>query len=146
MLAWCGEAAPESVNVSHYEDSSGALATWPGPSSTATVADDVTFIAPPLDGKSASVPLDAPRDGWTVKPKPFALRPGVLYTAFGYQGKGYDQWTTEHVSFSAESVAKLTPGSVLVQRYDVSAGHQRDTVITRQEFDRQGRDPATCQS
>ncbi|WP_424530043.1 hypothetical protein ACOZ38_10760 [Sphaerisporangium viridialbum] len=109
--------------------------------------DDVDFIAPSLDGQSASVRLDAPDDGWTVEPKPFVLRPGVLYHSFGYQGRGYNQVTTDHVSFSADSVAKLNPGSVLVQRYDErrSPPDRGDVTITREEFDRQGQDPANCQ-
>ncbi|MER5623478.1 hypothetical protein ABT061_20815 [Streptosporangium sp. NPDC002544] len=108
--------------------------------------DDVDFIAPSLDGQSASVRLEAPNDGWTVEPKPFELRPGVLYNAFGYQGRGYDQVNTNGVSFSADSVATLKPGSVLVQRYDESSsGDWVDVVITREEFDRQGQDPTNCQ-
>ncbi|MFC4122802.1 hypothetical protein [Nonomuraea zeae] len=105
------------------------------------------FIAPSLDGQSASVRLVAPADGWTVEPEPFALRPGVLYHAFGYQGRGPSQATTNHVSFSATSVAKLKPGSVLVQRYDekLSPPGLADVTITREEFDRQGQDPASCQ-
>lgn len=147
VLAWCGGATPEGVDISHYEDTSGPLGTMPGPSSAATVVDDVDFIAPSLDGQSASVRLDAPDDGWTVEPKPFVLRPGVLYQAFGYQGRGYNQVTTSHVSFSADSVADLKPGSVLVQRYDErrSPPDWSDVTITREEFDRQGQDPANCQ-
>lgn len=147
VLAWCEGATPEGVDISHYEDASGSWSTMPGPSSAATVVDDRDFIAPSLDGQSASVRLDAPDDGWTVEPKPFVLRPGVLYQAFGYQGRGSNQVNTNHVSFSADSVAKLKPGSVLVQRYDErqSPSYWVDAVITQEEFDRQGQDPANCQ-
>ncbi|MFI6815981.1 hypothetical protein ACIBG7_26485 [Nonomuraea sp. NPDC050328] len=109
--------------------------------------DDVDFIAPALRGQSASVRLDAPDDGWAVEPKPFVLRPGVLYHAFGYQGRGSTQVNTNQVSFSAESVAKLKPGWVLVQRYNErrSPPAWDDAAITREEFDRQGQDPANCQ-
>ncbi|MFF4771815.1 hypothetical protein [Microtetraspora fusca] len=147
VLAWCEGATPEGVSISHYEDASGPLDAMPGPSSGATVADDVDFIAPSLDGQSASFRLDAPDDGWTVEPKPFVLRPGVSYHAFGYQGRGSNQVNTNYVSFSADSVATLKPGSVLVQRYDEkrSVPDWVDVVITRKEFDRQGQDPANCQ-
>ncbi|WP_214325303.1 hypothetical protein [Nonomuraea sediminis] len=105
------------------------------------------FIAPSLDGQIASVRLDAPDDGWTVEPKPFVLRQGVLYHAFGYQGRGSNQVNTDYVSFSAESVAKLKPGSALVQRYDErrSPPDWVDVTITREEFGRQGQDPANSQ-
>ncbi|MEV7012153.1 hypothetical protein [Streptosporangium sp. NPDC051022] len=147
VLAWCEGAAPEGVHISHYEDASGPWSTMPGPSSAATVMDDVDFIAPSLDGQSASVRLDAPDEGWTVEPKPFVLRPRVLYHAFGHQGRGSNQVNTGGVSFSADSVAKLKPGSVLVQRYDErrSPPDWADVVITREEFDRQGRERASCQ-
>ncbi|TMR09845.1 hypothetical protein ETD86_41880 [Nonomuraea turkmeniaca] len=107
----------------------------------------MNFIAPSLDGQSGSVRLDTPQDGWTVEPKPFTLRPRVLYHAFGYQGRGSNQVNTNHVSFSADSVAKLKPGSVLVQRYDekLSPPDWADVTITQEEFDRQGQDPANCQ-
>jgi hypothetical protein len=44
-------------------------------------------------------------------------------------------------------MAKLTPRSVLIQRYDErrSPPDWVDVVITREEFDRQGQDPANCQ-
>ncbi|MFC6577873.1 hypothetical protein [Planomonospora parontospora] len=105
------------------------------------------FIAPSLDGQSASVRLDAPDGGWTVEPKPFVLRPGVLYHAFGYQGGGSSQVNTDHVSFSVDSVKKLKPGLVLVQRYDErrSPPDSVDVVITQEEFDRQAQDPINCQ-
>ncbi|WP_157099346.1 hypothetical protein [Microbispora sp. ATCC PTA-5024] len=146
VLAWCeGAAPPERVSVSHYEDPAGPLDAVPvnTPGSTYRVVDDVNFVAPPLDGRSASVRLDAPDDGWTVEPRPFELRPGVLYGAFGHQGRGDDEVNTDYVSFSAGSVATLTPGSVLVQRYDERrspAPGWVDVVITRDDFDRQGRD------
>src|SRR4051812_17356588 len=63
ILVWCEGATPEGVAISHYEDTSGPWATMPGPSSAATVVDDVELIAPSLDGRSASVRLDAPQDG-----------------------------------------------------------------------------------
>ncbi|MFD0884151.1 hypothetical protein ACFQ08_06255 [Streptosporangium algeriense] len=50
-------------------------------------------------------------------------------------------------SFSAESVAKLKPGSVLLQSHDKrwSPPDQGDVVITLAEFNRRGRDPAQCE-
>ncbi|MFI6458508.1 hypothetical protein ACIBF6_44050 [Streptosporangium amethystogenes] len=70
---------------------------------------------------------------------------GKRNNAFGYQGRGYDQVNTNGVSFSADSVATLKPGSVPVQRYDESSsGDWVDIVITREEFDRQGQDPTNC--
>ncbi|MFI7467829.1 hypothetical protein [Nonomuraea sp. NPDC049646] len=147
VLAWCGEATPEGVDISHYEDNSGPWATMPGPSSAATVVDDVDFIAPSLDGQNASVRLDAPNDGWAVEPRPFVLRPGVLYSAFGYQGRGHNQVNTSHVTFSTDSMAALKPGLVLVQRYDDSRSLTGwgDVTITQEQFDRQSQDPANCQ-
>ncbi|PZG44473.1 hypothetical protein C1I98_17245 [Spongiactinospora gelatinilytica] len=136
------------MDISHHEDPSGPLDTLPDhPSSAATVVDDVTFIAPSLDGQSASVRLDAPNDGWRVEPKPFVLRPKVLYHAFGYQGRGSNQVNTDHVSFTAESVAKLQPGSVLIQRYNdkPSPPDWSDITITQEEFNRQAQDLANCQ-
>jgi hypothetical protein len=146
VLAWCGGATPEGVHIYHYEDTSGPWDTMPGPSSAATVVDDVNFIAPSLDGQTASVRLDAPQNGWTVKPKSFILRPKVLYQAFGYQGRGSSQVNTGSVSFSAANVAKLKPGSVLVQRYNerLSPPDWADVTIKREEFDRQGQDPTDC--
>ncbi|MFD8556591.1 hypothetical protein ACWDOR_33900 [Streptosporangium canum] len=57
------------------------------------------------------------------------------------------QVNTNYVSFSADSVAKLKPGLVLVQRYDErrSPSDWADVVITQEEFDRQGQDPTDCQ-
>lgn len=146
VLAWCGDSAPEGVSVSHYEDASGPLGAMPGPSSGATTKSDVTFVAPSLEGQSASVRLDAPDNGWAVEPEPFVLRPGVLYNAFGHRGSGSGQVNIGDVSFSAESVAKLKPGLVLVQRYDEtrSPAEWHDVVIPYAEFERQGQDPARC--
>ncbi|MFF4989254.1 hypothetical protein ACFY19_18835 [Streptosporangium saharense] len=146
ILAWCGDSAPEGVSVSHYEDTSGPLGAVPGPSSDATTKSDVTFVAPSLEGQSASVRLDAPGDGWTVEPEPFVLRPGVLYNAFGHRGSGSGQVNIGSVSFSMESMAKLKPGLILVQRYDDtrSPAEWNDVVIPYEEFEREGQDPDRC--
>ncbi len=52
VLAWCGDASPEAVVISHHEDSTGPLSAWPAPSSSATVADDVTLSGPPSTAKA----------------------------------------------------------------------------------------------
>ncbi|RBQ21800.1 hypothetical protein DP939_03700 [Spongiactinospora rosea] len=106
----------------------------------------MNFTAPSLDGRHASVRLDDPQDGWTVEPKPFVLRPKVLYHAYGYRGQGHARVNTMDVGFSAESIAGLKPGSVLIQRYEEKASpHWVDTTITQEEFDRQAQSPTICQ-
>lgn len=158
-LAWCEGAAPERVSISHREDPSGALDSVPGPSSLATVVDDGDFIAPSLNGQIASVRLDAPEDGWTVEPKPFVLRPGVLYSAIGYQKRGSSssQVNIRDVSFRAADFAKLRPGQVLIQwgesvplkTPDANGVNSEivfvDKVISREDFDREGRNWANCE-
>ncbi|MEU4227475.1 hypothetical protein AB0F17_24535 [Nonomuraea sp. NPDC026600] len=147
------------MSISHHEDASGALDSAPGPSSSATVADDVDFIAPPLNGQSAAVRLDTPEDGWTVEPKPFALRPGVLYSAIGYQNQGgsSSQVNIRDVSFRAADFAKLKPGQVLIQQGESVPPKTPeangvdseivfvDKVISREDFDREGQNWANCE-
>ncbi|MGP3961268.1 hypothetical protein ACTWPT_35245 [Nonomuraea sp. 3N208] len=117
------------------------------------------FIAPSLDGQSASVRLDGPEEGWTVGPKPFVLRPGVLYSASGYQHRGssYSQVNIRDVSFRATDFAKLKPGQVLIQRGErvpvktpeVNGVDSEivfvDKVISREDFDREGQNWANCE-
>ncbi|MEV4805861.1 hypothetical protein AB0K18_38185 [Nonomuraea sp. NPDC049421] len=67
VLTWCEGATPEGVHISHNAD---------------VDVDDVTLIAPRLDGQAGSVRLDMPQNGWKVEPKPFTLREKVLYHAF----------------------------------------------------------------
>ncbi|MDF5751928.1 hypothetical protein [Spongiactinospora sp. TRM90649] len=148
VLAWCGDAAPDGVHISHHEDASGRpLADAPdGPSPAATSVDDVNLTAPYLRGRSAAVRLDAPAYGWSAEPRPLVLRPGVRYHAFGYRGRGHGQVNTQYLDFSAERVARLTPDTVLIQRADErrSPPASADAVISREEFARQGRDAADC--
>ncbi|TDD26848.1 hypothetical protein E1286_47395 [Nonomuraea terrae] len=150
---------PGAVHISHHEDASGALDSVPGPSSSATVVDDVDFIAPSLNGQSTSVRLDAPEDGWTVEPKPFVLRPGVLYSAIGYQKRGgsSSQVNIRDVSFRAADFAKLKPGQVLIQRGESVPLKTPETngvnseivfvdkVISQEDFEREGQNWANCE-
>ncbi|MFF4416734.1 hypothetical protein ACFYY8_29805 [Streptosporangium sp. NPDC001559] len=147
VLVWCGDEAPEGVRISHHEEVPGSPGAAPDPSPALTSVDDVDFVAPSLEGNIASVRLDAPGEGWTVEPEPFVLRPGVVYSAFGHRGYGSSQVNIGGFTFSAESVAKLKPGSVLLQAYDERwpSPDRGDVVVSSEEFKRQGQDPAQCE-
>ncbi|MDP9863267.1 MULTISPECIES: hypothetical protein [Streptosporangium] len=164
VLAWCDGATPEDVIVSHDEPYSGVLgadtlgdhSNLPSITASTHSVEDAEFSAPDLDGQSASVRLDAPTGGWTAEPKPLVLKPGVTYNAFGGKGRGNSRINTSWVSFTAESVARLKPGQVLVQgvkeiplKTPIDGVDTEfisiDTVISQEKFDREGQDPTNCQ-
>jgi hypothetical protein len=164
VLAWCDGVTPEDVIVSHDEPYSGVLgadalgdhANLPSITASTHSVEDAEFSALDLDGQSASVRLDAPAGGWTVEPKPLVLKPGITYHAFGGKGRGNSRVNTAGVSFTAESVARLKPGQVLVQGVKeiplktpidgVDTGIiWVDRVISQEKFDREGQDPTDCQ-
>ncbi|MEV4377549.1 hypothetical protein [Streptosporangium sp. NPDC049644] len=164
VLAWCDGATPDGVIIYHDEPYSSAPAAsttgrrsaTPSIEPSTRIVDDARFIASDLDGQSASVRLDAPADGWRADPGPVVLKPGITYTAFGFQGRGNSQVNTGHVSFRAADLAKLKPGQVLVQQGesvplktpDVNGVDSEivfaDKVISRERFDREGQDPTYC--
>ncbi|WP_214413280.1 hypothetical protein [Sphaerisporangium fuscum] len=164
VLTWCDGATPEDVTVSHDEPYSGVPGAGslgdrqlvPSIAASNHSVEDAKFSAPPLDGRSASVRLDAPADGWTVEPEPLVLKPGIAYDATGGKGRGYSRFSTSNVNFTAEDMAKLKPGRVLIQRAKESPLKTPeipgvdtemtwvDRVISREEFDREGQDPTYC--
>ncbi|GAA3080023.1 hypothetical protein [Streptosporangium carneum] len=152
VLAWCDGAAPEHAIVFRARGSAGTApqddpSDLPGGTASAEATREVRFNAPSLDGNSASFRLDAPADGWAAESEPLVLEAGVTYNARGWKGSGYTQVSTQDVSFTAGDVAELKPGQVLVQQLDEKTQAIRwiDAVISREEFDRQGRDPASCE-
>lgn len=79
----------------------------------------------PITG-SATVPLAAPDNTWSVSKPMGVIRPGVAYALFG--GTHDNRWATAHVAFSAERLAKLRPSQVLTQEYDEKADKDYDSV------------------
>ncbi len=119
--------------------------TTPGPRRSATVKNDVNFIAPSLDGRARPSGwmhlMTAGRWNRTCS----SCAQACATTRSGYQGDGYNQMNTDYLSFSADGTAMLKPGSVLVPRYDKTSGEWGDAVITREEFGpARARTPAGC--
>ena len=84
--------------------------------------------------QSAAVSLVDPADGWTATKPLDVVEPGIEYVMYA---NGDNQWSTNSVQFTAESLAALQPGQVLHQTYYERTDSSVDEVIgSVAEFDR----------
>jgi len=104
-----------------------------GDDSTVSVADwDAVSPITPDSAINASLNTVEPSAAWRRTSPPVALKPGVLYVAYGWTRDS--TWYTGHVEFTLERLSNLKPGQVLSQTYVEANDRSEDRVQPYSQF------------
>ena len=103
------------------DDTSVPVASW-----------DAVSPVTPTTAMHAMLNTVEPSRSWSQVGPSEALRPGVVYTAYGWTRD--NRWFTSHVEFTLEGLSKLKAGQVLTQTYVPAKDHDVDTVQSYQQF------------
>lgn len=103
------------------DDASVSVASW-----------DAASPLTPKTATQISLNTIEPSGTWPRSGPSEALRPGVVYTAYGWTRDS--AWYTRHVDFTLERLSRLKPGQVLTQTYVPAKNHDVDTVQSDDQF------------
>jgi hypothetical protein len=103
------------------EDASVTVASW-----------DAVSPVTPTTAMQAPLNTVAPSRSWTPVGPSEALKPGVVYTAYGSTRD--NTWFTGHVDFTLERLSNLKPGQVLSQTYVPAKQQDEDTIQPYNQF------------
>ena len=104
-------------------------------------ASDDTVMVSAWDAASPITPATATQSGlntaepsasWSRVGPSEVLRPGVVYSAYGWTHD--NTWSTSGVEFTLERLSKLRAGQVLTQTYVQARGEDVDTVKSYAQF------------
>jgi hypothetical protein len=103
------------------EDTSVSVASW-----------DAVSPVTPTTAMHAMLNTVEPSRSWSRVGLSEALRPGVVYHAYGWTRD--NTWFTGHVEFTLERLSELKPGQVLTQTYVPAKDQYVDTVQSYEQF------------
>jgi hypothetical protein len=103
------------------EDATISVASW----DAASPVTPTTAMQTPLNTAD-------PSKSWSQVGRSEALKPGVVYTAYG--GTRDNTWFTGHVDFTLKKLSNLKPGQVLTQTYDPDNDRAIDTIQPDDQF------------
>ena len=105
----------------------------PGEDTTVSVAQwEAASPVTPTTAKDAMLNTIEPSRSWSRVGPSEALRPGFVYTAYGWTRD--NTWFTGHVDFTLKQLANLKPGQVLTQTYDPDKDQAVDTIQSNEQF------------
>ncbi|TCC08165.1 hypothetical protein [Kribbella soli] len=104
----------------------------PGDNSVSIASWDAVSPVTPSTAIDAKLNTVEPSRSWSRVGRAQALRPGVVYTAYGWTRD--NTWYTGHVDFTLERLSKLKPGQVLTQTYVSAEDRDVDAVQSYEQF------------
>lgn len=94
---------------------------------------DVDYDAPPRLGRTLSLRLEAPADGWVAHPQPPTFVPDVDYYIRGLTRDNSN--STNVVRFRLADRDRLSPGTVLIQENNEDNTKEVDVLVSQQAFE-----------